>query len=292
MELVDRALRWGRDRGGRLGQAADLSGRVAERLRDDRGTLVAAGLAFYGTLSIVPAAIAAMTVYALTTNAATLTQQLQRLLEGAPRQLETLVIDQAVMIYSRADASLGGWAVAGLLLWAWSASRGTSALLRALNLAYGVETTRGAPRRRLVAVGSTVAVVFVAVLALGTVQAVIAAADLSGWQAAVLRWGRWPVFGLVALTALAVAYRYGADRSEVRLRWVSVGSAVAAAIWSAATVALIAYVGAFGLTSAIYGVFGAMLAAQLWLFVATWGILAGAYVNAELARPSSGPGAG
>lgn len=284
MGLADRIETWAQERGGGIGRAAGLASRVRRRMSDDRGTLVAAGLAFYGTLSVVPSALAVVTIYALVTDSTALARQLRRVLEGAPREVESLVVEQVVMIADRAQSNLWVWAVAGFALWAWSASRGTSALLRALNLAYGVEESRGPARRRLIAVVATIVAIAVAVLALGLAQTALNALDVTGGLATVVRWGRWPLFAVLALVALALAYRYGPDRGEVALRWVSHGSAVAAAVWVAATLVLATYLATFGLQSALYGIFGSVLALQLWLFVITYAVLVGAYVNAELSE--------
>lgn len=287
MRLRQRLVGWAEQRGGRVGQLASVGGRVSARFRADRGALVAAGLAFYGTLSVIPAAIAVATVYALTTDVSRVTRQLQSLLDQAPREIENLAVDQVITIANRAESNLWLWAVAGFVIWAWSASRGTAALLRALNLAHGLDHDRGAPRRRLLAVGVTVIALALVAAGFGIGLTALRTLDLGGWPATLVRWGRWPVLLAVAAGALAVAYRYGPDRRESGLR-VLYGSGLAAALWLLASAGLVAYLAAFGLNSAVYGIFGTVLAVQLWLFAGAYAILLGAYVNAEMSDGESG----
>jgi membrane protein len=116
----------------------------------------------------------------------------------------------------------------------WSANAGTKALIDGLNIAYGRSESRGFIKLNLVSLGFTVGGLFYILVALGFVIVAPAALTYLGCGDAVqtiIAIGRWPVLLLIVLLALAVLYRYGATPHGANWRWITPGSAAAAALW-------------------------------------------------------------
>lgn len=276
------------ERGGRTGRAARLTRRVARRMHEDRGLLVAAGLAFYAGMSLVPAMVAVASIYVLVTGIPTVIRHIERLTFEAPDEVQRLLVGQLLEVADQADGAIVAWFAGGLVLWFWGASRATHALIRALNLVYGVTDEDDPGRHRIQAVVVTVAIVVVVALALGATEMAAEATGASGLWPAVLRWGRWPVLLALAIVALGFAYRFAPDDDGER-SLASPGTVVAAAIWTLASAGLAVYLTVVGFTSAFYGALGAVLALQFWAFVLSAAVLVGAYVDAELDGPRAAP---
>lgn len=81
--------------------------------------------------------------------------------------------------------------------------------------------------------------------------------------------------------ALAVLYRLAPDRDAPKLRWVSVGAAVATLLWLVASVGFSLYVSTFGNYAKTYGVFAGIVVLLMWLWITSYAVLLGAEINAE-----------
>jgi len=93
---------------------------------------------------------------------------------------------------------------------------------------------------------------------------------------------RWPLLYLALLFALACLYRYGPSRTHPQRRWVTLGSAIAGAVWLVGSLALSWYVSNFGNYNATYGSLGAVIGFLVWVWLSTILVLAGAEINAEM----------
>lgn len=272
-----------RGRGGRWEEVAGAVGRTRERMREDRVLIVSAGLAFYGMLAVIPAAVAVVSLYSLIGDPAELTRQVERLTHQMPDEVERLVIGQLLVVANLADVRLGVWLVAALLLWLWSASRGVKALVQSLNIVYGVEEDRGAVQRRLVAMAVTGVGIVVVTLGLGVVEGLIRALDTSTGVALTIRILRWPVSLVVGTVVLAGVYRYAPNREPGDgWRWYSIGAAVATGVWAVASAGFLLYMVGYGGSSRTYGALGIILVLELWMFVSAFAVLLGAYLDVEL----------
>lgn len=287
-DLLDRIRR----RGGRWREVADAVARTRVRMQEDRVLIVAAGLAFYGMLAVIPAAVAVVSLYSLIGDPAELTRQVERLTHEMPDEVERLIVGQLLVVANLAEVRLGLWLLVALVLWLWSASRGVKALVQALNIVYGVEEDRGAAQRRLVSLAVTGVGIVVATLGLGVVEALIRALDTSSGLALAVRLARWPVSLVIGTVVLAGVYRYAPNReAHDGWRWYSVGAAVATGVWALASAGFLIYVIGYGDSSRTYGALGMVLALQLWMFVSAFAVLLGAYLDVELSGDGGRSGA-
>jgi membrane protein len=93
---------------------------------------------------------------------------------------------------------------------------------------------------------------------------------------------RWPVLLLAIMLGLALLYRFGPSRRPAKWRWVSWGSAVAALLWVAASMAFSWYVSSFDSYNRVYGSLGAGVGFMTWIWISAVIVLVGAELNAEM----------
>lgn len=253
----------------------------------DNISLLAAGVAFFGFLAIFPALLAAISIYGMVADPADVQRQVDAVADVLPSDAQSLIRRQLSNIATTSGSVLSFGlvvAVAGAL---WTVSTGVRGLITATSIAYDARETRRTLRLRGVAVLLTVVTIVFVLTAIGLVAAVPAAVDAIGFGASgriATELVRWPLLLCSILVALAVIYWIAPDREASRLRWVSVGSVVAAFWWIVASVGLSVYVETFGRYSATYGSLAGVVVLLLWLYVGAFAALFGAEINAEAER--------
>ena len=250
----------------------------------DQMMLIAAGVAFYAFLSLVPALVAAMLVYGLVYDPEQVKTQIESLSGVLPSSAQSLLSDQLTSLASANKQGLGIGLVVSLLVSLWSASGGTGNLITAVNTAYDEDETRGFVKRKALALLLTVGaiVVFVVTVALVAVfPAVANALSLPTPLRIGLEALRWLLVLVVIGGSLAVLYRVAPDRDAPKMRWVSVGAAVAVVLWIVASVVFSLYVNNFGSYGKTYGSLAGVVVLLLWLWLSLVAVLLGAEINAE-----------
>ncbi|HMI33780.1 MAG TPA: YihY/virulence factor BrkB family protein [Propionibacteriaceae bacterium] len=257
--------------------------RGAKEAKADQVPLLAAGVAFYAFMAIFPALIAVVSIYGLFADPSTIANQLNSLTGTLPDEARKIIIDQVTALSTRRQ-TLGISLVLSLLIALWSASAGTSNLLTAINVAYNEEEKRGFVKKRLLALGLTVAAIIFMVIILGLVAVsppllkVVFGTGALRW---VLQIVGWLIVLVLVPAALALLYRLAPDRDAPRMKWASVGAVVATLIWLAASIGFSIYTSTFGNYAKTYGVFAGIVVLLLWLWLTMYAILLGAEINAE-----------
>ncbi len=265
----------------------DVLRRVKAQVDENHLSIIAAGVAFYLLLSLVPALAALVAIYGVFADPSDIGQRVASVGRVLPAEAVQLVQEQLERLASTSSSALGLGAAAGVAVALWSATKGTRALIDSVNVAYEERETRGFVRLNLIAIGLTVAlVVFVAIaLALvAVVPLVLARLGLGTgleWAVSLLR---WPLLMLFLMGSLAVLYRYAPDRDEPRWRWVSPGAIGASVLFLVGSAAFSFYVSRSDSYNATYGSLGAIAITMMWLFVAAYSVLLGAQLNAETER--------
>ncbi len=264
----------------------DILFRTKQQITEDNLSIVAAGVAFYVFVAVVPALAVVIALYALIANAAEINAHIAALAEVVPNEAMPLLEEQLTRITSTPQtASIS--AVLGLLIAVYGASKAMKALIEGLNIAYDEIEQRGFVKLNLVAIVLTIGAivgVILAVALLAVMPAVLARLHITQGTETVLNWLRWPVLigGFVA--ALAVVYRYGPSRHDAKWRWVSPGALVAGFLWLLGSGLFSLYVSKFGSYDKTYGSLGAVVVFLLWLFISAFVVLIGAELNAEIER--------
>jgi membrane protein len=248
--------------------------------KDDQVPLLAAGVAFYAFLAIFPAIVAAVIIYGLVADPATISAQIGQI-PGVPAAVKDLVTQQLTeQSGKRGGAVLG--AILPLLLALWSASGGVGNLMTAISTAYDEKDERGFIKKRALALVLTIGAILVMLIMLALVAvipALLNVIDLGplNW---VIQVGRWLLLVAVIAVALAVLYRVAPDRDAPQMRWVSVGAAVATVLWVIASIGFSIYAGLGGYNNT-YGAVAGIVVLLFWLWITAYAILLGAEINAE-----------
>jgi membrane protein len=264
----------------------DVVVRVADQVKADAVALLAAGVAFYALLALVPTLVALVSIYGLVADPEDIQSTVDDTLSAAPTEVQDLVSSQLDSIVQGSSSGLRLGAVVGLAVALWSASSGMKNLMGALTLAYDETEGRAFLRLRGVALGLTLAgVVLVCVLAAGLVAPnALADSGATGTARSVLLVARWPVAAAIAILALSLLYRWGPDRRTPQWRWTLPGAVLAAAVWLVASIGFSVYTSNFGTYNETYGALGAIVVVMLWLFISAFATILGAELNSELER--------
>jgi membrane protein len=197
--------------------------RVKDAIREDRITLIAAGVAFYAMLALFPAMIVVVSVYGLVMDPDEIAAQVRTLgvLPGDVRSILTGQLDALARVPSgRLSLSLAF----GVLVALWSVSAGMKALVTGVNAAYSEAETRGFVRLRGLAVALTLGGSLVTVLALAVIVALpVAAERLPGPAGLLVSVLRWPLLAAVLIVGLAVLYRVAPSRKGCPLAVAELG---------------------------------------------------------------------
>jgi membrane protein len=248
----------------------------------DNVPLLAAGMAYYAFLAIFPALIAAVLLYGLFADPSKIGDQINSLGSAIPSDVRKLITQQITMASGSGKAGFG--AVIAILLALFSASGGVGNMMTAINTAYDEEETRGFVKKRLIALGLTLGALVFFLLVVTLVAVVPAALQIFGTSGIVfflIQVARWALIVVVIAGALAILYRVAPDRDAPKIRWTSVGAAIATILWVVASVGFSLYVANFGSYAKTYGTVAGFVILLLWLFITSYAILLGAEINAE-----------
>jgi membrane protein len=265
----------------------DVLTRTLAEVKRNRATLLAAGVAFYALLALVPALVALVSIYGLVADPASVDRQVSDWLGAAPREVRDLLSSQLQSITSNAGAAAGIGAVIGIIVALWTASSGMAHLMEAINAAYDEAETRSFVQRRGLALAFTVgaiAFILVAVGAITVLPALLADTGLGAAGRITAGVARWILLLVGMMLALAVLYRYAPDRDEPRWSWTTPGALVATLVWLVASAVFAIYAGNFGKYNETYGSLGAVVVLMLWLFITALAVVLGAELNAALER--------
>ena len=261
--------------------------RVKEEIREDRVVTVAAGVAFFGVLSLFPALIALISVYGLVANPSDMERQLSELSRMLPGPAQDVLQTRLHALVARSKGELSWGLVLGLGVALWSVSSAARALIDAVNVAFDQHETRGFVKQRALALLMALCLVafgFVAIVSVTFLPSVLSWVGLDAVRG-VVSLVRWPLLALAAYAGIAALYRYAPNRRRRDAdKSVSVGAALATALWLGVSLLLSLYVSRFGNFDATYGAFSGVIVLLLWLWISALAILIGAEVDAVLER--------
>ena len=263
---------------------------LAQEWTKDRVGGLSAEIAFFALLGFFPAVVAL---------AAALGSADAIIGENTAADVESWLIDQMVGVFGGENSlestvrelfegGNGGALTVGALIAVYAASRGFTAVVRALDVAYDHGHLRSWWSTRLVGLGLTLVSVFVAaiVLTMLVVGPVLGEGSdladdlgLSSVFGTLWDWLRWPLVFAVLVVWAATVYHVAPNhkspwRSEL------LGAFIAAAWWSAVSLGFSTYLAvASSGANAIFGLLGGAISLLFWLYLMAMGLLVGAEIN-------------
>lgn len=256
----------------------------------DQCTDLAAALTYHAVLSIFPALLALVSLLGIFGQAQKTTSALLHILQGiAPGQtVETL---RPVVEGLASSSSAGLTLVLGVLIALWSASGYVAAFGRAMNRVYEIDEGRAFLKFRgtMLAVTIVNLLIVVALAAMLVLTGPVATSvgnfiGLGGTVLAVWNIAKWPVMLLLIIVAIAILYYATPNVKQPKFRWMSMGSAIALAVFLLASLAFGLYVTNFSSYNKTYGTIGGVIIALLWLWILNLSLLFGAEFDAEVER--------
>lgn len=255
---------------------------------DDHLTLLAAGVAFYSLLALVPGMFAALSLYGLLFDEDEVRDQIAPALAGAPLEVREFVTEQLARIAGAPGASKVVSLVIGVLVALWSASGGMGNLLNALDAVRGGGgKRRNGLAKRGTALLVTLSAIGFALVAIGVMTVLpqlFDTFDLGPATGVLIRLASWFVLLLMLAGGLSLLYRVGPDPMPRSWFGISPGALVALTIWLVGSAAFSVYTENFGSYNETYGSLGAIVVVMLWLWITCLAVLIGGAVNADLAR--------
>lgn len=269
----------------------EVLGRVWTKLGYDNISLLAAGVAFYAFLSIVPLLGALVMTYGLVADPTTIADHMKAIIGVVPKDAAKLILDQLLSLVSTASTKKGVGLLVALLISLYGATRASGAIIGALNVVYEQHEQRNIFRTTLISFAMIVGAVLVAIVGLLAASALAlvgkVTANLGPVVALAVTIVTWGVAGALASMGIAATYRYAPDRRAAKWRWLSFGSALATMLWLLATLGFGAYAATLGNYNATYGSLGAVVVMLMWLYVSAYAVLLGAEINAEAERQTA-----
>jgi membrane protein len=249
----------------------------------------AAALTFFGALALLPAGLLAVTTVSLLDGRAQAVDDLTAIATTfAPDSAET-VHDALGELLELDNPGLA--LLLGLVLTVWTVSGYAAAFGRAVDAVYESQEGRRWPlfRAEMLAV-ALVVVVLASIAAAILLLTPTASGDILArrgvdpvietiWNVA-----KWPVLVVVLVVLIAVLYSAAPGVRLPRLRWLTLGSAMALGVWAVLTGLFALYVTLTGAYGHLYGRLGLLLAGLLWLYLSNAALLIGVQLDSELLR--------
>ncbi len=265
----------------------DVLLRVKDQISSDNVSIVAAGVAFYCTLALFPALAAVVSIYGLATSPQEVQEQIESLSDLLPQEAQSVINEQLLSIAKSAESALSFGAIGGLLLAIWSTSKGMSALITSLNIAYNEEETRGFFHVTGLALGLTIVGIVFVILTLFLITLLPTVLQIFGFgevAQSALSLARWPLLVIIVMVGLALLYRYAPCRNPPKWQWVSWGAGIATILWVIGTSVFAIYANEYGNYNQTYGSLGAAVILLMWFWLTAFIVMVGAEVNSEMER--------
>lgn len=263
----------------------DVGRRVMANVKRHNISLIAAGVALFGMLSIFPALNVAVSVYALFSSPENIISQVEPLRQLLPEQAFNILRDQLTQLAEAGGATLNFTLIVSLVVWFWVARKGSMALITACNIVYDEYERRPFWGLLLVAFSFTMVGIFgfiiLALLAI-LLPIVLGMMPLGGFVETLLRVLRWPILAMLFIIALECVYRYAPHRNNAKWRWVSTGAVLATVMWITFSIGFTIYVQNFNNFNETYGAIGSVIILILWFYFSAFVVLLGAEINAEM----------
>lgn len=259
----------------RLGAVRNLF----QAIRQDALYDVAAGVAFYALLALVPFLLLCVLLASLVLDQQSPDAVARIVGRVAPDAASALVLETIHdTVRTLAAAARGGMLLVAIGAAVWATSKVTGALVRALNLTLHVTETRRLLFRWVLKLAVTASA--------GALTAVLVVVDVSlpvvlphaGALLGTVRWLRFPITGGLAMLLWTALYRL-LPAHPVRRGIPSLGAAVGVAVWLLASWGFSLYVEHVKDFGVLYGGFAGILVLLFWLWLSAFALLLGASID-------------
>ncbi len=249
------------------GNADDIFGRSAQ-------------LAYYFFLALFPMLIFLISTLGIFPDAADQVRNglFQFLSQALPASASELIQKTVTEVTT---ASGFGKMSFGLFVSLWSASAGMLAIMDTLNAEHGVSEDRSFIKQRLIAIGLTlgVSLLLVVAAAIILIGGTHGSSFVGGSFGVAWKFVQWPAAFACVLISLALIYYFAPNLKKPEWHWITPGAVVGLTLWLLVSVALRVYLHFFNNYSATYGSLGAAIILLISFYLTGIAILMGGEVN-------------
>ena len=263
----------------------DILIRVWRNAKADNLNVLAAGIAFYAFLALLPLIALTTMIYGSVGEPAEVVENVGKLATIFPDAARKVVTQRAFEVITRPRGG-GVTFLMALLLTLYGGARAARSITAALNVIYGEGDVQGFARRWggpvLVALGGAMLMLLAlsAIAVFGYVEELMPGGTRLEWTTAKI--GFWAVVALGIGGGSALLYRHAPARRHARWVWIVPGALTATLLWLTATFAFGLYIARLGRYDLSYGSLAAAVVLQLWIYLSAFILLLGAKLNAEL----------
>ncbi len=239
-------------------------------VNDDSITDVSAMMTYYAIFALFPMMVFVVTLALLVLPPHVIDDAVHLAASAMPKPVSAMFTDQVARMEGAAGA---GFAIGSAALALWGASRGAASLMTALNDMFNKKETRPWWKRQLIAIGATLVVAALLVLAMGllAVGPVVGLAPL-----------RWVIAALLVMLVWALLYKWLPD-TDAPFRIFTPGAVTGVALWFGITQVFGLYLDKFASYELTYGALATVVVFMTWLWLSNLALLLGAEVNDVLA---------
>jgi membrane protein len=266
----------------------ELASRTVKEANADNVLGLAAQLSYYFLLALVPAIVCVVAIASFLPPQ-TIQDFVDSMRRVAPGDVIDIVREQLTALAGRGHEGVFTF---GLLLALWSSSAAMVGMIDALNRAYDIEEGRPWWKVRLTAIGLTIGVAVLIVLAFGLLlvgptladqlTVVIGAGPMFATAWKILQ---WPLVFAMVVVGLGLIYYFAPD-AEQDWEWITPGAVIGTVLWLVASLAFKLYATQFGNYNETYGSLGGAIVLMLWFYISGLAMLVGAELNAEIEHAS------
>ncbi|SHG95140.1 YihY/virulence factor BrkB family protein [Marivita hallyeonensis] len=247
--------------------------------------LIAAGIAFYGLLSLFPGITAAVALAGVFIQPEMLVENSAQITGMLPDAAESIVMGQLQAVAGTDNSTLSFAAIFAVALALYSASRAVANFITGLNVIHAQTETRGFFAVKALTLLLTLLVIVGLILAIVLVAAIPVIAAIfrsSGYLDDLVLFLRWPVLFFMGVFGIALLYRLGPAGRYRKSRWLTPGALIACALWVAGSYGFSSYVQSFGSYNETFGALGGVIILLTWLWLSSFIVLIGALFDVEI----------
>jgi membrane protein len=256
-------------------------------------TDAAAAIAYYTFLAIPALLLISVGIFSIFAGPSAVDRIIEKLGSVVPAEAVAL-LETALRRTTEEGGGLTMILVGGAVA-IWTASGAANAVMRALNRVHDTDESRNFVHQRLVGL----AMVLVSVVAFALVFGLLILGptlstwigDLVGAEEAV-HWGwllgQWPILVGGLLIVFGSMLFLGPDTEHRRWRFLSVGAALAVALWLIASGGFSIYLAFFGSYNKTWGSLAAVIIMLTWLWLSSLALLFAAEFDAQVERTRTG----
>ena len=263
----------------------DVAMRIWRRQGEANLSLIAAGIAFYGLLSLFPAITASLALAGLVMDNSVIVNNSEDMAAVLPGAAQDIILGQMRDVTSADQTALSFAAFFALSLAFYSASKAIGNFVAGLNIVYEENETRGFFKVQALTLALTLFVLITLIAAIAIVAVLPALAALfrvTPFLSDAILLARWPILFVIGAACIAMLYRFGPDRRNAKWRWVTPGAITACALWVGGSIGFSLYVQSFGTYNETFGALGGVIILLTWLWLSAFVVLLGALIDAEI----------